>query len=90
MVEAANADPSDGDEIERGPLAIDRLIETGRPEVLRRGAVNEPLDSGPTRAGVESCDNANCGRHKSGLAARGGSRTVKQEVINLFYGNGTA
>ena len=24
------------------------------------------------------------------LAARGGSRTVKQEVINLFYGNGTA
>ncbi len=67
MVEAANADPSDGDEIERGPLAIDRLIETGRPEVLRRGAVNELLDSGPTRAGVESCDNANCGRHKSGL-----------------------
>ncbi len=24
------------------------------------------------------------------LTARGGSRTVKQEVINLFYGNGTA
>ncbi len=27
---------------------------------------------------------------KKRIAARGGSRTVKQEVINLFYGNGTA
>ena len=36
------------------------------------------------RAGGTGADSA------SGIAARGGSRTVKQEVINLFYGNGTA
>ena len=30
------------------------------------------------------------GESDRAIAARGGSRTVKQEVINLFYGNGTA
>ena len=33
-------------------------------------------------------DNGSAGNQESRLAARGGSRTVKQEVINLFYWDG--
>ena len=39
---------------------------------------------------VESAGRLLTSRTSAILAARGGSRTVKQEVINLFYGNGTA